>query len=55
MKDTINSYAAVLLITIAGAAATWLIVHVAYANTLEVTIIGSQAEYISLQQSILNQ
>lgn len=33
MKDRINSYFAVLLITIAGAAAALLIIHVAYANS----------------------
>lgn len=55
MVHKINSYFAVLLITIAGAGATWLIVRVAYANTFEVTMGGSEAGYSLLQQSILNQ
>ncbi|MFA5942683.1 MAG: hypothetical protein WC798_03370 [Candidatus Paceibacterota bacterium] len=33
MKDKINAYFAILLITIFGAGATLLIVRVAYANT----------------------
>jgi hypothetical protein len=55
MKGKINSYFAVLIITVVGAAATQLIVHVVYANTFTVVIGGSAAQYISLQQSILGQ
>lgn len=39
MKNTINAYFAILLITIAGASATLLIVHVALANSFEVLIL----------------
>ena len=55
MKDKINSYFAVLLITIAGAVASLLIVHVATDNILASTINGNRANYAQLQQSILNQ
>ncbi|MDE1919472.1 MAG: hypothetical protein KGH56_03465 [Patescibacteria group bacterium] len=55
MKNTINSYFAILLITIAGAGATWLIVHVATANALTTTVGGSESDYSALQQSILKQ
>ena len=55
MKDKINSYFAVLLIVIAGAGATWLIVHVVYANTFSIMVSGSEANYAPLQQSILGQ
>ena len=53
MKWRLNSYFAVLIITIFGAFASWLIVHVAYANTFATTMGGSEAGYSSLQQSIL--
>lgn len=55
MKDTVNSYFAVLLVTIAGAAATMLIVNVAFSNSFAVTFNNSEATYASLQQSLLNQ
>ena len=45
MTFRINTYFATLLITVAGAAAAMLIIHVAYANTFEVTIVGSEALY----------
>lgn len=45
MKDKINSYFAVLLITIAGAGASMIIIHVAYANTFEVMMVSNQAAY----------
>ena len=38
MKDRINTYFAMLLITIAGAGASLLIIHVAYANTFTILI-----------------
>lgn len=53
MRDKINSYFAILIITIAGALATLLIVHVATNNTLSATVNGSEANYASLQKSIL--
>lgn len=40
MKDKINTYFAVLLITIAGAGATVLIVHVANASTVEISSVA---------------
>lgn len=55
MKDKINSYFAVLLITIAGSGATLLIVHIATSDTLAATFAGSEANYYtSLQQPVLN-
>ncbi|MDO8566990.1 MAG: hypothetical protein Q7R58_02460 [bacterium] len=45
MKDTINTYFATLLITIAGAGATLLIVHVALANSFEIIMVGNEAVY----------
>ncbi|MDE2173425.1 MAG: hypothetical protein KGJ31_02395 [Patescibacteria group bacterium] len=52
MKDKINSYFAVLLITIAGAGATMIIVRVANTDTSTFAT-GSEAQYASLQNSIL--
>lgn len=54
MKNRINAYFAVLLITLIGSGAALLIVHVATANTFTTTLGGSEAGYASLQQSILN-
>lgn len=51
----VNFYLAALIITIAGATATWIIVHVVYANNFDTTIGGSEAIYAPLQESILNQ
>ncbi len=51
MKDKINTYFAILLITIAGASATMIIVHVSYSNMLSAT--GSEAQYAALERSIL--
>ena len=44
MVGKLNSYFAVLLITIAGAGATMIIVHIAYANTFNI-VYGSEASY----------
>ncbi|MDP2651699.1 MAG: hypothetical protein Q8O94_01015 [bacterium] len=55
MKNTVNSYFATLIIVIAGAAAVWTIIQVANSNTLTTIIIGSEASYAPLQDSILNQ
>lgn len=53
MKARINSYMAVLLVTIAGAGAAMLIIHVAYANAFEVTFVSGGAAYAPLRDSIL--
>jgi len=53
MKGKINAYVASLLITVAGAGATALIVHLAFSETLPAVLAGNQAEYLELQQSIL--
>ncbi|MBI4089036.1 hypothetical protein HY415_02980 [Candidatus Kaiserbacteria bacterium] len=54
MKDTINSYIAVLLITIVGSGAALLIVHIGTTDVIASTFAGSEADYRALQQSILN-
>lgn len=45
MVNKLNSYFAVLIITIAGAVATQLIVHVVYANSFDETL-GISAQQI---------
>lgn len=52
MKEKINSYFAVLIITIAGSAAAMLIIHIAYSNASVLTV-NSETQYAQLQQSIL--
>lgn len=42
MTDKINSYFAILLVTIAGAAASMLIIHAAYSRTI-ITVFASDA------------
>lgn len=51
----VNFYFAALIITLAGAGAVWLILHVVYANNFDTTIGGSGARFAPLQESILNQ
>ena len=53
MKDKINSYFAVLLITIAGSGAALFIVHIATTDVIATAFRGSEDTYASLQQSIL--
>ena len=53
MKDTINSYFAVLLITIVGSGAALLVVHIGTTNIISSTFGGSEADYSELRQSIL--
>ena len=50
MKEKINAYFAVLLITIAGSGASLLIIHVANANALSIAL-GSEATYAALDNS----
>ncbi len=54
MKDKVNTYFAILLIAIAGAAAAWVIIRLAIERT---TIIApdSEASYAPLKESILKQ
>lgn len=54
MKEKINSYFAVLLITIAGAGATLLIVHIANTGDSYMASVGNNSATASLQKSILN-
>ncbi len=53
MKERINTYIAVLFVTIAGSGAALLIVHVATDNAIAATFGGSVSNYAALQQSIL--
>ncbi len=55
MKDRVNTYFAVLIIISTGAWATWLIIHIVYANSFSTTVGGSEANYSRLQQQILKQ
>lgn len=54
MKSRVNSYLAVLFITILGAGATMLIIRIADTDASRI-IGGSEANYASLQRSILGQ
>lgn len=52
MKSKVNSYLAILLITIAGAGAALLLVHVATSNTFAATFSSGVTKYNELQKSI---
>lgn len=54
MKDTVNTYLAILLITIVGSGAALLIVDIGTADAIESSLRGSEAKYAELRQSILN-
>lgn len=51
MKDTINTYFAMLIVVIAGAGAAWFIIRLATSDTP--LIKDSQASYSTLKESIL--
>ncbi|MCX6790027.1 MAG: hypothetical protein NTV60_00700 [Candidatus Kaiserbacteria bacterium] len=51
MKDRVNTYFAMLFMTIAAAGAASIIVHIAYADFSNFQ--GSEAQYAKLQKSIL--
>ena len=58
MKDNVNTLFAIFIITVAGAAATLLIYHLATSNNISNTINannvnGTEGSYSDLQQSIL--
>lgn len=53
MKDKVNSYLAVLCVTIIGGGAALIIVHVGTTAVIATTFGGSEANYMALQQSIL--
>ena len=54
MKDRVNTYFAILLIAIAGAAAAWVIIRLAVERTT-VVVPDSEASYAPLKESILRQ
>ena len=57
MKERINTYIAILFVTIAGAVATMLIVHVANIEAASPVFLstagGGGENYINLQRSLL--
>ncbi len=53
MKEKMNTYIAVLFITVAGSGAALLIVHIATTDVANSTFHSNQASYAALQQSIL--
>jgi hypothetical protein len=55
MKYKINSYLAILLITIAGAGAALLLMHVATSDTFAATFSSGATKYDKLQKSIPGQ
>ncbi len=54
MKDKINTYLAVLIVTIFGAMAATTIIKIATNNTIIIIHSDSEASYEELKQSILN-
>lgn len=52
-NSRVNTYFAVLLITIFGSGAVLIIVEIATTNIIASAVTGNEASYISLQQSIL--
>lgn len=52
MKHRVNAYFAVLLITIAGAGAALLLVHIVTSNTFTITFSSGATKYEELQKSI---
>lgn len=53
MKEKINTYIAILLITIAGSGAALIIVHIATDDIITETFRGSEADYEALRKSII--
>lgn len=51
MTDKINSYFAVLIITIFGAGASLLIIHVVYASTVVTQFVSDTGSYTHLQSA----
>lgn len=54
MKNTINTYFAALLITLAGVGAAWLIMHTATIKPFSNKTGTNEASYEPLKNSILN-
>ena len=54
MKDTINTYFAVLLITIIGSGAALLIVHIGTSVVIASVTSDAEANRAALQQALLN-
>jgi len=55
MKHKVNAYFAVLLITVAGAGAALLLIHVVTSNTFATTFSSGATKYDELQKSIPRQ
>jgi hypothetical protein len=43
MNERINTYLAILIITIVGSSAAWIIIHVATTNTAFSVVVGTEA------------
>lgn len=54
MKERVNTYIAILLVTIAGSGAALIIVRVATNDIITETFRGNEANYAALRQSIIN-
>ncbi|HUY62492.1 MAG TPA: hypothetical protein VMV50_01715 [Candidatus Paceibacterota bacterium] len=50
MKEKINTYFAILIITVAGAGASLIIIHTANANVTALTFGSEAGQYASLGQ-----
>lgn len=53
MTFKINTYIAVLLVTLFGSGAALIIVHIGTTDVIATTFAGNEAQYAVLQQSIL--
>ncbi len=54
MKDRMNMYVAILLVTVAGSGAAMLILNVALDNNFTQLQQENESTYLELKQSILN-
>ncbi|MDD2657317.1 MAG: hypothetical protein PHD04_01485 [Candidatus Pacebacteria bacterium] len=53
MKDRVNAYLGILFITIVGAGASLIIVHIGTTDAVNSAMQGTEGSYAALQQSIL--
>lgn len=51
----VNTYLALLIITVVGSSAAWFIIRVAYSTYLPDSLASGGAEYAELQESILSE
>lgn len=53
MKDTVNTYLAIFLITVVASGAALLIIDIGTTDAIAASLHGSEAKYAALRQSIL--